>query len=379
MFDLPSIRIGRIFGIPLELNVSWFVVFAVVGGVLTFSYFPTEFPGRPLWVDAASGIIGALLFFGSIVVHEFSHSLVARRGGISVDRVTLFMFGGVSQLSEEPRGPGRELAMAVAGPLMSVVLSAVFYLAYALLYDAGVSNVWWAPLEYLAVVNGAVAVFNFLPGYPLDGGRVLRAYLWWATGDRLRATRLASGSGQVLGLAIAAGAAVGVVTQGWEWAWMLLVGLFLRQLAASSMREQAVRLALAAVRAGDVMVAKPLVLGPREPVSIALPASLAISPGVPIVVAEGGNLVAVTDATALARAMSISGPETPVSSAARPVRADGLIDARSSLEAAARAFQISGEHGLLVVRDGRVAGTLSSEAVATAAASSVLVRTGGRS
>jgi Zn-dependent protease len=374
VFDLPSIRIGRIFGIPLELNVSWFVVFAVVGGVLTFSYFPTEFPGRPLWVDAASGLIGALLFFGSIVVHEFSHSLVARRGGIAVDRVTLFMFGGVSQLSEEPRGPGRELAMAVAGPLMSVVLAVVFYLAYALLYDAGVSNVWWAPLEYLAVVNGAVAVFNFLPGYPLDGGRVLRAYLWWATGDRLRATRLASGSGQALGLAIAAGAALGVVTQGWEWTWMLLLGLFLRQLAASSMREQAVRLALAAVRTGDVMVSPPLVLEPRDLVSIALPASLAISPGVPIAVAEGGRLVAVTDATALARAMSDSGPGTPVASAARPVPADGLIDARSSLEAAARAFQVSGERGLLVVRDGRVAGTLSSEAVAATAAATARAR-----
>jgi Zn-dependent protease len=368
VFDLPSIRIGRVFGIPLEVNVSWFIVFAVVGGVLTFSYFPTEFPGRPLWVNAASGIIGALLFFGSIVVHEFSHSLVARRGGISVDRVTLFMFGGVSQLSEEPRGPGRELAMAVAGPLMSVVLSIVFYVAYAALYEAGVSNVWWAPLEYLAVVNGAVAVFNFLPGYPLDGGRVLRAYLWWATGDRLRATRLASGAGQVLGLAIAAGAAVGVVTQGWEWAWMLLLGLFLRQLASSSMHEQAVRLVLAAVRAGDAMIAPPLVLAPYEPVSIALPASLSVPPGVPIAVAEDGRLVAVTDAIALARAMSTSGPDTPVASSVSPVEADRLIDARSSLEVAARVFQVGGGHGLLVVRDGRVVGALSSQAVVSAAA-----------
>jgi Zn-dependent protease len=375
VFDLPSVRVGRIFGIPLELNVSWFVVFAVIGGILTFSYFPTEFPGRPLWVDAASGIIGALLFFGSIVVHEFSHSLVARRGGVTVDRVTLFMFGGVSQLSEEPRGPGRELAMAVAGPLMSVVLSIVFYVAYAVMYDAGVSNVWWAPVEYLAVVNAAVAVFNFLPGYPLDGGRVLRAYLWWATGDRLRATRLASGAGQVLGIAIAAGAAIGVITQGWEWAWMLLVGLFLRTLAASAMREQAVRLELAAVRVGDVMAA-PVVLAPQEPVSVALPAALAVSPGSPIAVAQDGRLVAITDGTSLARAMSSAGPDAPVSSAVRPVPPHGSIDARSSLEAAARALQVSGEHGLLVVRDGRVAGTLSSDVVASHASAVTHARHG---
>jgi Zn-dependent protease len=375
VFDLPSIRVGRIFGIPLELNVSWFVVFAVIGGILTFSYFPTEFPGRPLWVDAASGVIGALLFFGSIVVHEFSHSLVARRGGVTVDRVTLFMFGGVSQLSEEPRGPGRELAMAVAGPLMSVVLSIVFYVAYAVMYVAGVSNVWWAPVEYLAVVNAAVAVFNFLPGYPLDGGRVLRAYLWWATGDRLRATRLASGAGQVLGIAIAAGAAIGVITQGWEWAWMLLVGLFLRTLAASAMREQAARLELAAVRVGDVMAA-PVVLAPQEPVSVALPAALAVSPGSPIAVAQDGRLVAITDVTSLARAMSSAGPDAPVSSAVRPVPPHGSIDARSSLEAAARALQVSGEHGLLVVRDGRVAGTLSSDVVASHASAVTHVRRG---
>jgi Zn-dependent protease len=375
VLDLPSIRVGRIFGIPLELNVSWFVVFAVIGGILTFSYFPTEFPGRPLWVDAASGIIGALLFFGSIVVHEFSHSLVARRGGVTVDRVTLFMFGGVSQLSEEPRGPGRELAMAVAGPLMSVVLSIVFYVAYAVMYVAGVSNVWWAPVEYLAVVNAAVAVFNFLPGYPLDGGRVLRAYLWWATGDRLRATRLASGAGQALGVTIAAGAAIGVITQGWEWAWMLLVGLFLRTLAASAMREQAARLELAAVRVGDVMAA-PVVLAPQEPVSVALPAALAVSPGSPIAVAQDGRLVAITDVTSLARAMSSAGPDAPVSSAVRPVPPHGSIDARSSLEAAARALQVSGEHGLLVVRDGRVAGTLSSDVVASHASAVTHVRRG---
>ena len=362
MFDLPSIRIGRVFGIPLELNVSWFVVFAVVGGVLTFSYFPTEFPGRPLWVNAASGIVGALLFFASIVAHEFSHSIVARRGGIGVDRVTLFMFGGVSQLSEEPRGPGRELAMAVAGPLMSVVLSTLLYLAYALMYDAGVSNVWWAPVEYLAVVNGVVAVFNFLPGYPLDGGRVLRAYLWWATGDRLRATRLASGAGQVLGVAIAAGAAVGIVTQGWEWVWMFVLGLFLRQLAASSMREQAVRLALAAVRAGDVMAAA-LVLGPHEPVSVVMQSAIATAPGSLIPVAADGLLIAVTDVTALARSMSGDDDDAQVMSAARPVPLHALIDARSSLEVAARAMQVSGERGLLVVRDGRVVGSLTADAV----------------
>jgi len=369
VFDLPSIRIGRVFGIPLELNVSWFVVFAAVASVLTFSYFPTEFPGRALWVNAASGIIGALLFFGSIVAHEFSHSLVARRGGIAVDKVTLFMFGGVSQLSEEPRGPGRELAMAVAGPLLSVVLSVVFFVARDVMQSAGVSNVWWAPVEYLGVVNGAVAVFNFLPGYPLDGGRVLRAYLWWATGDRLRATRLASGAGQALGLAIAAGAAVGVVVQGWEWIWMLLVGLFLRQLAASSMREQAVRLALAAVSVGQAMDAPALVLTSVQSVAAVLPASLSTPAGSPIAVVDGGSLVAVTDAAALARSMSTTGPDATVASAARPVPAGGLIDARASLEAAARALQVSGEHGLLVVRDGRLAGVLSSDAVSRVAAS----------
>ncbi len=369
MFDLPSIRIGRVFGIPLELNVSWFVVFAAVAGVLTFSYFPTEFPGRALWVDAASGIIGALLFFASIVVHEFSHSLVARRGGIAVDKVTLFMFGGVSQLSEEPRGPGRELAMAVAGPLLSVVLSVVFFVARDVMQSAGVSNVWWAPVEYLGVVNGAVAVFNFLPGYPLDGGRVLRAYLWWATGDRLRATRLASGAGQALGLTIAAGAAIGVVVQGWEWIWMLLVGLFLRQLAASSMREQAVRLALAAVSAGEAMDTPALVLTPAQSVAAVLPASLSTPPGSPIAVVDGGSLVAVTDAAALARVMSTAGPAATVASAVRPVQPGGLIDSKSSLEAAARALQVSGEHGLLVVRDGRVAGVLSSDVVSRVAAS----------
>ena len=378
MFDLPSIRIGRIFGIPLELNVSWFIVFAVVGGILTFSYFPTEFPGRPLWVDAASGIIGALMFFGSIVVHEFSHSLVARRGGIGVDRVTLFMFGGVSQLSEEPRGPGRELAMAVAGPFMSVVLSTTFYLLYVVMFRAGVSNVWWAPVEYLAVVNGVVAVFNFLPGYPLDGGRVLRAYLWWATGDRLRATRLASGAGQALGVVIAAGAAVGIATQGLVWAWMFLLGVFLRQLAASAMAEQALRLELAAVTVAQVMVVPPVVLRSGDSVSTAMKIAMGATPGSLIAVAQDGVLAAVTDVIAIARAMSSDGEFGTVGSIARSVPAEALIDAGASLEVAARALHVSGESGLLVVRDGRVAGSLTSDALRERAKSGVLVPAGAR-
>lgn len=259
MFDIPSVRVGRVFGIPIEINLSWIVVFGLVGYSLGASYFP-QIPAAQedsAWLVYAVGFVTALLFFASIVAHELSHSLVARAEGSRVDSITLFIFGGVAQIDEEPRTPLRELLMAAAGPAMSLALAGAALLGFVLTAAAG-SPWWiWAPLEYLAAINFAVAVFNLLPGFPLDGGRVLRSVLWASTGDLRRATRWASRVGQAMGWAMVVIAVAGVAQGNTGLIWFGLVGWFIASLAGASYRQQAVLTAVDGLVAADVMTARP--------------------------------------------------------------------------------------------------------------------------
>ncbi len=259
---MPSWRLGRVFGIPLEVNPTWLLVFALVATSLAFSYFPAipSVAQLPSWVRLAMGVVTALLFFASVVAHELSHSLVARWGGIRIARVTLFVFGGVAQMEEEPQRPGHEFLLAIAGPAMSLALAALFGGAYSMTLLVGASVALWAPLSYLAMINVSVAVFNMLPGFPLDGGRVLRAVLWWMTGDILRATRWASRAGQVIGSLMMIAGVTGVLMGSLDLIWLGLVGWFITTLAEGAYRQQVARSALAGMSVGDVMSAGPAVV-----------------------------------------------------------------------------------------------------------------------
>jgi len=259
VFNTPSFRMGRLFGIPIEVNVTWLAIFVLVTASLSFSYFPSAFPDWALGVSLTAGVITALLFFASIVFHEMSHSLVARAGGIKVDKVTLFLFGGVAQMEEDPSTPGREFLMAIAGPAASIFLAAVFASAAVVMHRAGISDYWWGPAEYLGIINVAIALFNMLPGFPLDGGRVLRALLWKIKGDKLWATRWASNSGQVIGYGLVAFAVFGVLQGALNMLWMGLVGWFIVVLADTAYRQQLARSTLNRQNVGslastDVMV-----------------------------------------------------------------------------------------------------------------------------
>ncbi|MBS3957270.1 MAG: site-2 protease family protein, partial [Clostridiales bacterium] len=259
MFNLPSFRLGRLFGIPLEINPTWLIIFVLVSTSLSLSYFPAAFPGRNPWVNVSSGVITTLLFFASIVIHELSHSLVARTGGIKVRKVTLFMFGGVAEMEQEPSSPGRELVMALAGPFASFVLAAMFFMGYVTAVSLGVSNVAWAPLQYLSFINFWVGVFNLLPGFPLDGGRVLRALLWGASGNHLKATLWASRAGQFIGYAMVALAVIGVLQGAFDLIWLGLIGWFIATLAEGSYRQQLLKTTLEGVEVASIMSPDPVV------------------------------------------------------------------------------------------------------------------------
>jgi Zn-dependent protease len=256
----------RIAGIQVRADPSWLLIFLLIWWSLAAGYLPSRQPEASALETWAAGLLAALLFFLSLLLHELSHSLVARRAGHEVRSITLFLFGGAAEMTSEPEDPGTELRIAIVGPLASFALALCFWLAGRLL-PAATPDLLAGVVGYLAWINLALGVFNLLPGFPLDGGRILRALIWWRTGSLRRASRVATEAGKGLGLGLAvlggiqifSGALVGGI-------WLVLIGLFARGLAERSYQGLMLRELLEQVSVEDVMV--------REPVSV--PADLTL-------------------------------------------------------------------------------------------------------
>jgi Zn-dependent protease/CBS domain-containing protein len=202
------------------------------------------------------GVVAAILFFLSILLHELSHSLVARWNGIPIRGITLFLFGGVAEMAEEPPSAWAEFTMALAGPVCSLFLSFVFVLVCLLhsILDLGIPRPVFGVARYLAVINGALAVFNLVPGFPLDGGRVLRAFLWYALDNLRKATRIASTLGLVFGaLLIAVGLLVVFYGRNVSGLWLILIGAFLRRAAHMGYKRLVLRSSLQGITIGQLM------------------------------------------------------------------------------------------------------------------------------
>jgi Zn-dependent protease/CBS domain-containing protein len=246
-----GIRIGRLFGVDIAIHPSWFLVLAFFAFSLATGFFPRVYPGWGAAATWAAATVATLLLFASVLAHEFGHALVARSQGIPVRNITLFILGGVAQLSREPDSPGREAWMAIAGPLVSAAIGGVTLGGAYLL--SGPEQVV-AVLAYLGVANLALLAFNLLPGFPLDGGRVLRALLWRLTHDVVRATRWAAVVGQVFAWGfIALGAGQLVLRGGVGGIWLILVGWLMIQAARATARQTELDQSLRGVAAERLM------------------------------------------------------------------------------------------------------------------------------
>ncbi|MFB3881475.1 MAG: site-2 protease family protein [Armatimonadota bacterium] len=246
-----ELRIGRIFGIEIAIDYTWFIIFFIVAAGLSTGWLARYMPGVPLglrWIVAG---LAAILFFASVLLHELSHSIIALRNGMKVSGITLFLFGGVSKLSDEPKSAGVELKMAIAGPLTSVALALVFLaLAFLLKPVPVLSGVF----RWLGIVNGFLAAFNLVPGFPLDGGRVLRAGIWQWTANLGEATRIAAGFGQGVGILMIVGGILSYfLGGGFGGLWLAFIGWFLMQAAQSSYQQMMLRQALTGVSVTHVM------------------------------------------------------------------------------------------------------------------------------
>ncbi len=252
-------RIGRWFGFPIRIDVSWFVVAALVVWTFSASEFPLRLPGQSRPVYLAMGTAAAVLFFLSVLLHELAHAVVARARGVTVDGITLFIFGGIAQAREEAKRPLDEFLLTAAGPLSSLALAGVFFVLGRAAGAVGAPAPAATVLEFLAVLNLVLAVFNMIPGFPLDGGRIFRSLVWAATGDMRRATRWASWGGRLFGGALiglgVAALAYGFVLGG---LWSAFIGWFLMSAARTSYRQFELRRALDSIPVERVMVFDPV-------------------------------------------------------------------------------------------------------------------------
>jgi Zn-dependent protease len=259
-----GVRIGKLFGIPIFLHTSWFVIFALI----TFSL-ENEYAGaHAAWTtqqDWGLALVTSLLFFGSVLFHEMSHSMVARHYRIPVVSITLFFFGGVAQLNRDPESAFQEFNIASAGPASSFVLSGVFYL---LSLGAPAGSMAGALTQWLAYINFWLATFNLLPGFPMDGGRILRSIVWGWTKSYTKASRLAARTGQAIAygmIGIGAWEAVrayqtpgGDIVSG---VWLAMIGWFLLSAAKQSYAQAETRTALEGLLVSDIMTPEPPIVG----------------------------------------------------------------------------------------------------------------------
>jgi Zn-dependent protease len=248
---MSGIRIGRLFGIEVAVHPSWFIVLAFFAYSLATGFFPRVYPDWSPVSTWSVALIATVLLFVSVLAHEFGHSLVARSQGIPVRGITLFILGGVAQLGREPDTPGREAWMAIAGPLVSAAIGGLT-LAGAYLISGPDQLV--ALLAYLGFANLTLLVFNLLPGFPLDGGRVLRALLWRITHDVVRATRWAAAVGQVFAVGfMALGVGEILFTGGFAGIWLILVGWLMIGAARTTSKQTQIDHELSGVPAGRLM------------------------------------------------------------------------------------------------------------------------------
>jgi Zn-dependent protease len=246
-----SLRLGKIWGIPVGLHPSWFIIFILLIWSLSTGYFPREYRELSLLASVILGVVTTILFFVSVLAHELGHSFLALRNGIPVKGITLFIFGGVAQIAEEPKSPGAEFRIAIAGPLVSFGLALVFGIAYLL--DQRIPYLA-APSAYLMRINFILAAFNLIPGFPLDGGRVLRAFVWWLNKDFFKATKVATFSGQVVAFGFIGFGILGLLRGDFmNGLWLVFIGWFLQNAAATSYAQTNMQHQLQDVMVGQVM------------------------------------------------------------------------------------------------------------------------------
>lgn len=349
----------RLLGFEVNLDLSWLLLGILVTWSLALGLFPTFIPGLAPTAYWWMGVLGAVGLLFSIVFHELSHALVARRYGLPIHRITLFIFGGVAEMEQEPRDAKTEFLMALAGPVASFVLALAFYEAYRLTAAETPMPVHGIAY-YLGVVNLALGIFNLVPGFPLDGGRILRAALWRWRGDFQWATRIASrvGAGFGIGL-ITLGVFAFVSGNTIQGLWWFLIGLFLRAAAAMSYQELLVRESMKGESVRRLMTPDPITVRPDLSLKALVEDYIFRYRHKAYPVVDGGAVLGLVGIDQVKTVPRAAWSNRIASQVMEPCSADNSVTPETDALEAWKRLNRSGTRRLLVMQEGRLLGIVA--------------------
>ncbi|MBI3802452.1 MAG: site-2 protease family protein [Nitrospirae bacterium] len=355
-----KLKLFRVFGFSVHVDVSWIVIALMVTWSLAEGFFPFEYrtlSAQTYWI---MGVAGALGLFGSVVFHELSHSLVARRYGLQMRGITLFIFGGVAEMDEEPASPKVEFLMALAGPLSSLLLSGLFYGVYVFGQRSG----WGAPIYgvfgYLGVINAILAGFNLVPAFPLDGGRVLRSILWGWRKDLLWGTRISAAIGSGFGIFLVLYGVASILQGNFiGGVWQFLIGIFVRDAAKSAYQQLLTRQVLEGESVRRFMQPNPVTVNPSVTLSQLVDGYIYQHQHKMFPVVNGSELVGCVELNQVKEIPRNEWPRRTVGEIAKPCSFDQAISPDADAVTALAKMNQSHTSRLLVMDRGRLIGTLS--------------------
>jgi Zn-dependent protease/predicted transcriptional regulator len=353
-------KLFKLFGFEVRIDASWIVIAVLVTWSLAAGLFPYLYPGLSRQTYWTMGVVGALGLFISIIAHEFCHSLVARQYGMAMKGITLFIFGGVAEMGEEPPTARAEFMMAIVGPLSSMAIALFFYFIYRGGQSAGWSTPVIGVIYYIAYINGILAVFNLLPAFPLDGGRVLRSILWGAWDNLRRATRVASTIGSAFGIGLIflgilqfmGGNVIGGV-------WMFLIGMFLRSAAQMSYQQLLVRKSLEGEPVRRFMTTNPVTVQSSLTVAQLVEDYIYKYHHKMFPVMEGEKLMGCITTREVKEIPQEAWSRETIRQAASPCSADNTISPATDAIKALAMMNQSGVSRMLVVENGRLEGVVT--------------------
>jgi Zn-dependent protease/predicted transcriptional regulator len=355
-----SLNIGRIIGIPVRIHYTLWFVLLLIAWSLAVGYMPQHYPGLGATTYWAIGIVSAIILFVSVFLHELSHSYIAKKNGLPITRITLFFFGGVSELSGEPKDPALEVRMAAAGPLTSFLIAIVLGASWFLTMSVNGPVPIIATLYYAAFLNGFLGAFNLIPAFPLDGGRVLRGSLWNRSKNLLSATANATRVSEAISLLMMAVGLFFIVFGNFiNGLWIIFLGWFIRSGAETSLRQTRLTESLGGVKVGDIMTRDLLSVSPEVSVQQLVSDYFLVHPhgGYPVV--SNGKLVGVVTMSSVRSIPREKRDYEKVSEAMVPFERTVTVSPTTSAVEALRLMAKNGI-GRLVVMDGdKIAGMVT--------------------
>jgi Zn-dependent protease len=363
---LGGFNIGRWFGFPIRIDYSWFVLIALIVWMFGTRDFPARFPGYASSTYVTMAVAAALFFFLSLLLHELAHSVVARSRGIHVQGITLFIFGGVAQTTMEAKRPVDEFLLTVVGPLASFALAGIFVLLGIVGRNLGIPAPIAEVAGFLGILNLVLAVFNLVPGFPLDGGRILRAAIWQLTGDLRRATRWATAGGRVFGYALIAlgvfsllpGSPMDPIGS----LWLVFIGWFLSNAAASSYRQFVLMRAISDVpvtRVARLASAVPAEMSARDLADLYVSGA---PPALPVV--RDGRMVGVVALDDVADIPPERRADTTAAELMSDVADTPVVTPDTTLDQVIGQLQSSDSERVIVAGEGRLHGILTLDEIA---------------